>query len=99
MSTNEVSIKFEKENVDFGEAVRALKAGKRVCRKGWNGKDQYLELGKDISYTNLKGDNVVAYHEDIGSQAIVFCGTRGRQMGWLASQSDMLAEDWCILED
>lgn len=97
MSSNEVLVTFEKENVDFGEAIRALKEGKRVCRKGWNGKDQYLELGKDISYTNLKGYTMVAYHEDIGSQAIVFYGTRGRQMGWLASQSDMLAEDWCIL--
>lgn len=97
MSSNEALVTFEKENVDFGEAIRALKEGKRVCRKGWNGKGQYLELGKGISYTNLKGDSVVAYHEDIGSQAIVFCGTRGQQVGWLASQSDMLAEDWCIL--
>ena len=50
MSSNEVLVTFEKENVDFGEAIRALKEGKRVCRKGWNGKGQYLELGKS---TNL----------------------------------------------
>lgn len=39
-----------------------------------------------------------AYHEDIGSKAIVFCGTRGEQSGWLASQADMLAEDWMLCE-
>ena len=84
--------------MDFGEAIKALKEGKKVARKGWNGKEQYLELGTDINYINLDGELIAAYHEDMGSKAIVFCGTRGRQMGWLASQADMLAEDWIIKE-
>lgn len=37
-------------------------------------------------------------HEAIGNRAIVFIGTSGVQMGWLASQADMLANDWMFAE-
>ena len=37
-------------------------------------------------------------HEAIGNKAIAFVGTSGVQMGWLASQADMLAEDWVLVE-
>ena len=79
---------------DFGWALAQLKKGKAVRRRGWNGKGQYIELGVDIHYTGPSGAEIYACHEDIDSMAVVFCGTRGVQMGWLASQSDMLAEDW-----
>ena len=39
-----------------------------------------------------------AEHDAIGNQAIAFVGTSGVQMGWLASQADMLAEDWMFAE-
>lgn len=81
---------------DFGTAIKCLKRGLKVKRKGWNGKDQYIELAKEISYRNPEGWMSGVVHEDIGSQAIAFVGTRGRQIGWLASQSDMLADDWCF---
>lgn len=80
---------------DFPEAIRLMKAGKRVSRAGWNGKKQYIELAKDISYKNANGQIVNAQHDAIGNQAIAFVGTSGVQLGWLASQADMLAEDWC----
>ena len=38
-------------------------------------------------------------HADIGNKVLAFVGTRGVQLGWLASQADMLAEDWYIKED
>ena len=82
----------------FGLALEAAKKGKRIARAGWNGKDQWVELGKNFSYHEASGLCVATHHCDIGSQALVFCGTRGRQVGWLASQSDMLAEDWMVLE-
>lgn len=86
------------DEFDFGGALELLKAGHKVARRGWNGKEQYIELGTEFTYRRL--DSVVedAVHQDIGSKAIVFCGTRGRQVGWLASQSDMLAEDWYLVE-
>ena len=87
----------EEEVMDFGVALMNLKEGRRVARKGWNGKGQYLELATAISYTNAAGEIVNCDHAAIGNKAIAFVGTSGVQMGWLASQADMLAEDWVIL--
>lgn len=80
--------------MNFGKAIELIKQGGQASRKGWNGKNQHIELAKNITFVNRLGKTFVANHEDIGSQAIAFVGTRGIQMGWLASQSDMLAEDW-----
>ena len=89
----------EASGMNFGLAIEAAKMGKKIARAGWNGKNQYVELGHDFSYT-APGDIPVrpVQHLDIGSQALVFVGTRGRQVGWLASQADMLADDWMIVE-
>ena len=89
----------ETSGMNFGLAIEAAKMGKKIARAGWNGKNQYVELGHDFSYT-APGDIPVrpVQHLDIGSQALVFVGTRGRQVGWLASQADMLADDWMIVE-
>ena len=78
----------------FGEAIKYLKRGMKVKRKGWNGKNQYIELAREISYLTPDGHIVNCDHDCIGNNAISFHGTSGVQMGWLASQADMLAEDW-----
>lgn len=78
----------------FGEAIETMKTGKRVSRKGWNGKNQYIELASAISYRNAAGDIINCEHDAIGNKAIAFVGTSGVQIGWLASQADMLADDW-----
>ena len=83
---------------NFGEAIKYLKRGMKVSRKGWNGKKQYIELASNISYMNAAGNAINCEHEAIGNKAIAFVGTSGVQMGWLASQADMLAEDWVIAE-
>ena len=89
----------ETSGMSFGLAIEVAKMGKKIARAGWNGKNQYVELGHDFSYTAPGGIPVrPVQHLDIGSQALVFVGTRGRQVGWLASQSDMLANDWKIVE-
>ena len=82
----------------FGEAISNLKRGKKVARNGWNGKNQYIELATNISYKNADDEIINAEHESIGNKAIAFVGTSGVQLGWLASQADMLAEDWKIVE-
>lgn len=87
-----------KNKVNFGEALELLKKGKRVARKGWNGKKQYIQLATGISYVSADGKLVNCEHEAIGNKAIAFVGTSGVQMGWLASQADMLAEDWIVAE-
>lgn len=78
----------------FSDAIKYVKRGLKVARKGWNGKKQYIQLATDISYKSADGEIVNCEHEAIGNMAIAFIGTSGVQMGWLASQADMLAEDW-----
>lgn len=80
--------------MNFGKALEAIKDGKKARRKGWNGKEQYIELATGISYKSATGEIVNCEHEAIGNKAIAFVGTSGVQMGWLASQADMLADDW-----
>lgn len=82
----------------FGEAIKYLKRGMKVARKGWNGKKQYIQLATRISYVSADGEIVNCKHDAIGNKAIAFVGTSGVQMGWLASQADMLAEDWIFAE-
>ena len=83
--------------MSFGEAIKLLKEGKRLQREGWNGKGQYIELATNISYKNANGEIINVEHDAIGNNAIAFVGTSGVQLGWLASQADMLAEDWRLV--
>ena len=85
--------------MDFSEAIKNVKSGKKISRAGWNGKKQYVELATNISYIGADGVAVNADHEAIGNKALAFVGTSGVQIGWLASQADMLAEDWQVLEE
>ena len=85
--------------MDFGKAIQLLKAGQRVQRQGWNGKNQYIELATSISYKNANNEIVNAEHDAIGNKAIAFVGTSGTQLVLLASQADMLSEDWKIVEN
>lgn len=84
--------------MNFGQAIEVLKQGRKAARKGWNGKNQYIELASCISYTRANGEIVNASHDAIGNKAIAFVGTSGVQLGWLASQADMLAEDWRLVD-
>lgn len=82
----------------FGQAIKYLKRGMKVARKGWNGKNQYIQLATGISYKTSDSEIVNCNHDAIGNNAIAFVGTSGVQMGWLASQADMLSEDWVFVE-
>lgn len=86
----------ETTGMPFGLAIEAAKKGKKIARKGWNGKNQYVELAYCISYKNNAAEVINANHCNIGNKALAFVGTSGVQMGWLASQADMLADDWYI---
>lgn len=82
----------------FGIALELLKKGYKVAREGWNSKKQYIQLATCISYKSADDEIVNCEHEAIGNKAIAFVGTSGVQMGWLASQADMLAEDWIVVQ-
>lgn len=87
------------ETFSFGTAIELLKTGMKVSREGWNGKNQYIQLATNISYKTMDGEIVNCEHNNIGNKAIAFVGTSGVQMGWLASQADMLAEDWIVYKE
>ena len=70
----------------YGWAVAALKRGERVCRAGWNGKGMWLHL------------QVPDAHSKMQQPYIYMSPVDGRLVPWLASQSDMLADDWMIVD-
>lgn len=97
--------------MDFGEAIRALKSGKRVARAGWNGKGMWLAYMSGMSlppYSTQGADRKVNDRtakwigEDTPLETLPYIAmwTADRKWlpGWLASQTDMLADDWCVVE-
>lgn len=87
-----------RKGVSFSDALVMLKQGMKVARKGWNGKKRYIELATNVSYVNANNEVINVDHKDMGNRAIAFVGTSGVQLGWLASQADMLSDDWEIFE-
>lgn len=83
-----------KNRLTFGEALEALKAGKKVARTGWNGKGMYLYLADGKLLTQEIGDGSYPFTDSI----VMKTADNRYCIGWLASQTDMLAEDWCIVE-
>lgn len=75
----------------FGEALEILKAGGRVQRSGWNGKGMWLVLIRpgNAMHTSSAG----AF--DMMPCIAMKTADGNMQPGWLASQPDMLCEDWC----
>lgn len=99
------------QGLTFGQAIEALKIGKRVTRAGWNGKGMYLWLlpetvvpVESIKEPHLKEIAEASETKEVHclpSIQMYTTNAHGRKavlMGWLASQTDMLSEDWCIIE-
>lgn len=80
--------------MNFGEAIEALKDGKKVARKGWNGKGIFIELQVPDDYSKM-------------THPYIFIDTTGLmtenkeapkdRVPWLASQTDMLSNDWKVV--
>lgn len=100
---------MEVDVMDFGGALRVLKAGGRVRRSGWNGVGMFVALmgGVDIPHGMINGrtkshvDDVLPGGEPLRSQPYLAMWTaQGTwQPGWLASQADILADDWAQVPD
>lgn len=78
----------------FGDAIKYLKRGLKVSRKGWNGKGMYLFLadGEDLTSCLSEGDFGCASSVCMKTAQNTIC------VGWLASQADMFSEDWTFFE-
>lgn len=79
----------------FGEAIKRLKKGYRMARLGWNGKGIFIEL--QVPDENSKMTHPYIYIDTTGLQTDNEEASKDR-VPWLASQTDMLAEDWIIYE-
>ena len=94
------------ENLNFGDAIKALKEGKKVARKGWNGKNMYLWLkpAATIKAEWCKDPMLKEIVDSNGGEAealgTICMKTADNKIltGWLASQTDMLCEDWMVIE-
>ena len=81
--------------MNFGQAIEAMKEGKWVQRAGWNGRNMHLYLEDALTFT--PGAGVFKGHVRKYEPVIVmFTADKKHQPGWLASQADMLADDWAI---
>lgn len=105
--------KFPKTGLTFGLALEALKRGQKVAREGWNGKGMFLFLLpagnipksaihdpalRKVIDEHCEGDTFPAL-PSIRMWTVNAEGRRAVLTGWLASQTDMLSEDWLIVED
>ena len=83
--------------MDFGDAIKALKAGKRVARSGWNGQGMFVFLVPGSTFKVNRAPLLGIYPEgtEINYQSHIDIRTaQGTVVPWLASQTDVLAEDW-----
>lgn len=86
---------------DFGQAIKHMKDGKKVARIGWNGKGLFIFLVSGSTFKVNRPPLLGIYEEgtEINYQPHVDMKTAdGTIVPWLCSQSDMLAEDWEVVE-
>lgn len=92
--------------LSFGDALSHLKNGFRVARAGWNGKGMWLVLVHGTKEAQLREGT--PYREALGQESCEILphidmwtinadGRRAMLPGWVASQTDMLSEDWMIV--
>lgn len=94
------------ENLNFGDAIKALKEGKKVARKGWNGKNMWLWLKPAVTIKSewckdpMLKEIVDANGGEAEALGTICMKTADNKIltGWLASQTDMLCDDWVVIE-
>ena len=81
--------------MNFGNAIEALENGHRCARDGWNGKGIFIELQRPDAHSKMTSPYI--YIDTIGLKTDNPDAPRSR-VPWLASQTDMLAKDWHLVE-
>ena len=92
---------MKNEKLSFGQALEKLKEGKKLSRKGWNGKGMFIYYVPQGNYpptTNpeqeiINEDGLVPYQE-----YIAFKTRESTVVPWVASQTDILSNDWVVVE-
>lgn len=108
---NEKKVETVIKEFNFGEALDAMKKGYKVARSGWNGKGMWIALSgtgdgpnggrmtEPQHFWNQHSRAFAELHGPVEVLPTIIMKTAGGQilMGWLASQSDMVAEDWTLV--
>lgn len=100
----------ETSGMPFGLAIEAMRKGHKVARAGWNGKNMFVVLMPPLHLPPFNTADTARKVNDrtakwIGEDAPLDCqpyfamytAAKQWQPGWLASQTDMLADDWMIV--
>jgi hypothetical protein len=86
-------------SLSFGHAIVALKEGKKVARAGWNGKGMFLYYVPANSYKAQTDTALQHFGEVVPYRAYIAMKTVDNDVAvWTASQTDVLADDWAIVE-
>lgn len=72
--------------MNFSDALATLQGGKKIAREGWNGKNQYLQIQTPDENSKMK------------KPYIYICPVDGELVPWVASQTDLLADDWMRID-
>jgi len=89
---------MNEQTMSFSGALVLLKKGDRIARSGWNGKGMWLALVDMWEVVHMDSDR--AAHELFGVRNLPFIGMKtadGCFVPWLASQTDIIANDWVVL--
>jgi hypothetical protein len=81
--------------MNFGQALEALKSGKKAARSGWNGKGIFVELQRPDEHSKMTSPYI--FIDTTGLQTTNPDAPKSR-VPWLASQTDMLSEDWMVID-
>lgn len=92
----------------FGEAIEYARNGKRIAREGWNGRGMYVYMTEgrtiptDVWVARLPSQETTEAEKErghiiVGDHLDMMSAQGVRIIGWLASQTDMLADDWYVL--
>lgn len=91
------------DGMDFGGALEAMKNGHKVARAGWNGKGMWIAwmppLFLEAEKVNARTKRLIGEGVDLNCNAyfVMWTADQRWQPGWLASQTDMNAEDWEVV--
>ena len=89
------------DGLKFGLAIEAVKLGEKIARQGWNGKGMFVYYVPENKYpfSTEVGKSIADLEGKVEYGAYIAMKTaQGNVVPWLASQTDVLAEDWLIVE-
>lgn len=86
------------KSMSFGQAIEEAKKGLKIARRGWNGKDMFVFLREGRRITGVDTNSPMGGDFDSLPHFCMKDANGNCVVGWLASQTDMLSEDWEVVD-